>query len=1000
MSKPNTSKHQKFNEIYNEPLSKKPEGLDTGKQEMTDGTTSELKKPKSTKSDTSTHSKATLFVSTIPFEATSAKLEEFFSDIGPIRSCFIITNKETGKSTGCGYVQYAMAEDAQKALIDLKKKKFMNKRTLKIQTAVRKSVVAKRKEDGISLNLEEEIEKKKLKELERIKRQVKVVPEGPGKLPKGNQLPKNLEKSTTILISNLPVDVTKNVLYKKVRKFGTVNEIILPDVDDTLEPQTARIVYATPQETQKAHKQLNDHTYKGQKITSKIIHTVTAASIAKKARLIVRNLAFLCKKEHLFNVFEVFGKITDCQVPSLPDGKARGFGFVQFQNVDDAAKAIEGVNGQKILNRPVAVDWAIGKTQFDRLNASEALNETVEDATTKDEASSSDAVQDVNEDENKNSNSDGNGSGSESESESGEDNTESADDDSDAEEDVEMEAVQDEDIATGDMEVDEDEVSEDNESDDDAIIYESELESSDVEEDSTVQQKPRKEHIPEVEGCTLFIRNLSFDTTRETLKKAFENWGKVRYALITMDKVTNLSKGNGFVCFEELEDAEACEAAYQTASAQAHMSGFETVSQNDKNREDGHDKKPKSVLAPSLPDSFSEQTKLFVIDGRFVNVTVAVSKQIATKISHSSNMNRRATDKRHLYLMREGVVFPNTEAAALFTPAEMEKRVAQFANRKRLLATNPNLFISRTRLSIRGLGPKVTDSQLRQVSKDSVKEFWEDVKNGLRQPLEAEVIEEEKQEGFSTPSAERKVFVTQSKIIREMDRLDPVTKKPKSKGYGFIEFKSHADALACLRVLNNKPFPLSNKDKDFESTNSKLKRCAVEFAVENRLVLKKRTDRNMDKQKTEKGNKKDFKKTVTKAEKADKPKSKKRKLEDESPSAEKTEATTSSTKKKREFKTFKQRREERKAKHQANLSTPEAVPKVTSKTTTKSNSKDTEVESKKSSKPKSEKPTRREIKKIKKNQDETEFQSMVDTYKKKFLDTTSTEKLDVKKWYE
>lgn len=92
------------------------------------------------------HSKSTLFVSTLPFTSTATQLEDFFSSMGPIKSCFVVI--KDGVHTGCGYVQYALAADALRAIVDLKKKKFggVQGRTLKIVLAVKKSVVLEHKE--------------------------------------------------------------------------------------------------------------------------------------------------------------------------------------------------------------------------------------------------------------------------------------------------------------------------------------------------------------------------------------------------------------------------------------------------------------------------------------------------------------------------------------------------------------------------------------------------------------------------------------------------------------------------------------------------------------------------------------------------------------------------------------------------------------------------------------------------------------------------------------
>jgi nucleolar protein 4 len=332
-------------------------------------------KAKKDKKEQGIHSKSTLFVSTLPFSTTATELETFFSEIGPLKSCFIIKNKATQKHSGCGYVQYALATDAIRAITELKKKKFKNLRTLKIIPAIRKSIVLERREKNIPLNIES-----KQKELEKIiERKNKMLKP----LGKDNET-QRLLNSVSVQISGLP-QVLKSVLYKKVRKFGNVKELIVLNEaldefkQETLKENEAKVVYEFKEEAQKAVKHLHEHIYKGKKIQCKLVETITVASLAKKARLIIRNLAFHCKPDSLEKVFEVYGELVEVKVP-LRDGKARGFGFVQFKTVEDAQKAIDQVNGSMILNRPVAVDWALGKAQFDRIvKEVEESDEEVED---------------------------------------------------------------------------------------------------------------------------------------------------------------------------------------------------------------------------------------------------------------------------------------------------------------------------------------------------------------------------------------------------------------------------------------------------------------------------------------------------------------------------------------------------------------------------------------------------------------------------------------------
>jgi RNA recognition motif-containing protein len=124
-------KATKASKIYDEPLSKKPPPQQVAEEQVKER-------------DKNLYSKSTLFVSTIPFEARNEELSEFFSQIGPIRSCFII--KKSGQSSGCGFVQFALSSDASKALLELKKKKFKGLRSLKLAFALKKKVVEERKE--------------------------------------------------------------------------------------------------------------------------------------------------------------------------------------------------------------------------------------------------------------------------------------------------------------------------------------------------------------------------------------------------------------------------------------------------------------------------------------------------------------------------------------------------------------------------------------------------------------------------------------------------------------------------------------------------------------------------------------------------------------------------------------------------------------------------------------------------------------------------------------
>lgn len=112
---------------------------------------------------------------------------------------------------------------------------------------------------------------------------------------------------------------------------------------------------------------------------------------------------------------------------------------------------------------------------------------------------------------------------------------------------------------------------------------------------------------------------------------------------------------------------------------------------------------------------------------------------------------------------------------------------------------------------------------LKRLAGHAVKAFNADVKRGERAPLtsdelaadevvkpEAEAQKPEKEE--DKQKQKKKKFtgtkdplVKQTKIIRQAERVDPLSGKGKSKGYGFIELTKHSDALRFLRWANNNP---------------------------------------------------------------------------------------------------------------------------------------------------------------------------------------------------
>jgi nucleolar protein 4 len=186
-------------------------------------------------------------------------------------------------------------------------------------------------------------------------------------------------------------------------------------------------------------------------------------------------------------------------------------------------------------------------------------------------------------------------------------------------------------IKSDQMEVDNiTEASDENESECSQMIYEcQEADGEYIQIDESDDESQQEKTAEEEEDCTLFVRNLSFVTTEESLYESFAKFGELHYAKITVDKSTQQSRGTGFVKYKSKSNADECLAMFAEASV--------TATSNNP----------------------------FMIDQRIVSVDVAVSRDIASKLTQASKVNAKVMDKRNIYLLREGVLFPESDDGKL-----------------------------------------------------------------------------------------------------------------------------------------------------------------------------------------------------------------------------------------------------------------------------------------------------------------------------------------------
>ncbi|EPS62510.1 hypothetical protein M569_12280, partial [Genlisea aurea] len=80
---------------------------------------------------------------------------------------------------------------------------------------------------------------------------------------------------------------------------------------------------------------------------------------AKFNNLYVKNLSESATEDDLKSIFGEYGTITSAVIMRDGDGKSKCFGFVSFENADDAAEAVESLNGKTFDEK----EWYVGKAQ-------------------------------------------------------------------------------------------------------------------------------------------------------------------------------------------------------------------------------------------------------------------------------------------------------------------------------------------------------------------------------------------------------------------------------------------------------------------------------------------------------------------------------------------------------------------------------------------------------------------------------------------------------------
>ncbi|CAM6106981.1 unnamed protein product [Calypogeia fissa] len=842
----------------------------------------------------------TVFVRSLPFSLTDAQLEDVFSEIGPVRNCFTIKEKGSVQHRGFGFVQFAVTEDAHRAVQEkngallqgrkikvefAKRRAPLNVRhpksdlskpepttpdneesskpdSLKVSSKKRKSTEAEtvQAKESADANLvdgkkklkagstvpaaklgdktkEESNESKKKKELgeELQNRQLVELKKVKGKVKSINKPDQTKEEvepvgsskqrpARTVVVGGLTNSDMLEAVHNEAKKAGPVETVqkSMTELElnsrglakDGCKPRAAAIVFLSVKAARQAVALLHQKTIAGATVWARQLGG--EGSKLKQLRLIVRNLPFQVTDAILRELFSPAGFVWEVTIPRKPDGLSKGFAFVGFTSKVDAEKAIKLVNGKLVAKRPVAVDWAVAKKQYEAAVAPATPSAAPDADLDEDESTASESESDEDDGDDGDSESDEEPQDSEEvrhgsaaigkqptsddrklkEKKSGHDRVSSESDEEvlpkskkfgrqdgkqshletmDRVEEMDMvKKILTKVVASAPEPPSDDE--EIVEAIDNELPKEKKSKSTVVEDKSPEKVSENKAHgktaevIVKVEGAepaeseadgeesklsrTVFIRNLPPDAKVPELRKLFSEFGAIKSFRLVLHPVTKKSKGNAFL---EYADQEAAHAAVAAAA----KNGAEDLG--------------------------------LVLKGRAVIVSIAVDKNSARKIAKETFHKQVEEDKRNLSLAKEGQILLGTPAAEGVSKKDMAKR-QQLEHEKATKLRSPNFHVSKTRLLVHNIPKTVPEKELKKLFIEAVK----------------------------SRASKQHPVIKQVKILHDEE-------SQKSRGAAFVEFTEHQHALVALRVLNNNPGTFTSESRPI-----------VEFAIENSLILRKR----------------------------------------------------------------------------------------------------------------------------------------------------------------